>query len=53
VVKSNDKKRARLEAMRSLLAKFEYAGKDREIVGSPDPLLVGAPATLREVEATP
>jgi polyphosphate kinase 2 (PPK2 family) len=53
VVKSNDKKRARLEAVRSLLAKFEYAGKDREIVGSPDPLLVGAPATLREVEATP
>jgi polyphosphate kinase len=48
VVKSNDKKRARLEAMRSLLDRFDYEGKDRETVGRPDPRIVGAPATLNE-----
>ena len=35
VVKSNDKKRARVNAMRHLLAKFDYDGKDHEVVGSP------------------
>jgi len=48
VVRSNDKKRARLEAMRSLLARFDYTGKDPEAVGRPDPLIVGAPASLNE-----
>lgn len=41
VVKSNDKKRARINAMRHLLAKFDYADKDHELVGEPDPLIVG------------
>jgi len=41
VVKSNDKKRARLNAMRYLLAKFDYDEKDEEVVGEPDPLIVG------------
>jgi polyphosphate kinase 2 len=41
VVKSNDKKRARINAMRHLLHKFDYADKDREVVGEPDPLIVG------------
>ena len=50
VVKSNDKKRARLEAMRSLLVKFSYDDKDEDVVGQPDPLIVGAPLTLREIE---
>ena len=50
VVKSNDKKRARLEAMRSLLATFDYDDKDRDVVGSPDPLLVNAPGVLREID---
>lgn len=35
VVKSNDKKRARLNAMRHVLASFDYTGKDVELVGSP------------------
>ena len=39
-IKSNDKKRARLEAMRYFLSRFEYSGKDDTIVGQPDPLLV-------------
>ncbi|MFC8225730.1 polyphosphate kinase 2 [Streptomyces sp. NPDC057287] len=48
VVKSNDKRRARLEAMRSLLARVDYAAKDPDAVGVPDPLVVGAAATLLE-----
>ena len=43
VVKSNDKKRARLEAMRVLLSRVDYPDKDYSIVGTPDPLLVGRP----------
>ncbi|MEU4558924.1 polyphosphate kinase 2 [Actinoplanes sp. NPDC023936] len=50
VVKSNDKKRARLAAMRHVLNRFDYEGKDPEIVGVPDPLIVG-PASL-VVEST-
>jgi polyphosphate kinase 2 len=48
VVKSNDKKRARLEAMRHVLHRFPYTGKDLEVVGTPDPLIVGPAATLLE-----
>jgi polyphosphate kinase 2 len=39
-VKSNDKKRARINAMRAFLANFEYDGKDASVVGAPDPLIV-------------
>ena len=41
VVKSNDKKRARVNAMRYVLSKFDYDDKDHEVVGRPDPLIVG------------
>jgi hypothetical protein len=41
VIKSNDKKRARVNAMRHVLNKFDYAGRDYEAVGQPDPLIVG------------
>ena len=43
VIKSNDKKRARLEAMRVLLSSLEYPDKDEGVVGAPDPLIVGRP----------
>ncbi len=46
VVKSNDKKRARLEAMRYVLSRIPYADRDEKIVGHPDPLIVGPPPTL-------
>lgn len=48
VVKSNDKRRARLEAMRSLLARVDYRNKDTAAVGTPDPLIVGPADTLLE-----
>ncbi len=48
VVKSNDKKRARLEAMRHVLSQFDYDNKDTEIVGAPDPLIVGPASAIFE-----
>ncbi|MGW0333206.1 polyphosphate kinase 2 [Streptomyces sp. NPDC003011] len=48
VVKSNDKRRGRLEAMRSLLDRCDYPAKDHVVVGKPDPLIVGAADTLLE-----
>jgi len=39
-IKSNDKKRAQLAAMRHFLSQFDYAGKNHAIVGEPEPLLV-------------
>ncbi|MEU1280920.1 polyphosphate kinase 2 [Streptomyces sp. NPDC005805] len=48
VVKNNDKKRGRLEAMRSLLWRLDYASKDEKVVGEPDPLIVGPADTLLE-----
>ncbi|MGP3698625.1 polyphosphate kinase 2 [Rhodobacter sp. NSM] len=41
IVKSNDKKRARLNCMKHFLASIDYPGKDAEVVGQPDPLIVG------------
>ncbi|CAM3904245.1 polyphosphate kinase 2 [Smaragdicoccus niigatensis] len=46
VVKSNDKKRARLGAMRYVLNKYDYPGKDHEIATPPDPLIVGRASDL-------
>jgi polyphosphate kinase 2 (PPK2 family) len=41
IVKSNDKKRARLNCMRHFLAGLDYPDKDPEIACAPDPLIVG------------
>ena len=48
VVKSNDKKRARLEAIRHVLEQFDYDDKDEEVVGKPDRKIIGPPALLSE-----
>lgn len=53
VVKSNDKKRARLEAMRWVLSQFDYPDKDRKVVGTPDPRIIGAPASVYDEGETP
>jgi len=39
-IKSNDKKRARLNAMRHFLSTVDYEGKDLSRIGEPDPLIV-------------
>lgn len=48
VVKSNDKRRARLEAMRFVLSRVRYEGRDDDLVSRPDPLIVGPAPLLRE-----
>ncbi|CPS11669.1 polyphosphate kinase 2%2C PA0141 family [Mycobacteroides abscessus] len=45
VVKSNDKKRARVNAMRHVLGKFDYDDKDLDVVGQADPLILGRALT--------
>jgi len=39
-IRSNDKKRARVNAMRHFLSRFEYDGKDPGVVLEPDPQIV-------------
>jgi polyphosphate kinase 2 len=41
IIKSNDKKRARLNTMRHFLSTLDYPGKDHDIAKAPDPLIVG------------
>jgi len=41
VVKSDDKKRARLNCIRHFLHNLDYPGKDEKIVYAPDPKIVG------------
>ncbi|WP_051208075.1 polyphosphate kinase 2 [Propionicicella superfundia] len=40
VIRSNDKKRARINTMRFFLNQFDYEGKDPSVVFDPDPLIV-------------
>lgn len=44
IIKSNDKKRARLNAMQHFLSSLPYPGKDTRLVRGPDPLIVGSSA---------
>ena len=44
VIKSDDKKRARLNCMQHFLASLDYPNKDHHILGGPDPLIVGSSA---------
>jgi len=45
VIKSDDKKRARIACMRHFLSQIDYPDKDDEIVGEPDPLIVKSAST--------
>jgi len=51
VIKSNDKRRARVEAMRYVLSLFDYCDKRHDIVGQPDPLIVGPVRAMPELPA--
>jgi polyphosphate kinase 2 (PPK2 family) len=48
VVRSNDKRRARLEAMRYVLSQFRYEGRDDDLVSRPDPHVIGRAQLLRD-----
>ncbi|WP_313951353.1 polyphosphate kinase 2 [Accumulibacter sp.] len=52
VIKSDCKKRARLNAMRYVLHKLNYTGKDIDAIGPIDPLLVGRPHVVYEPSGT-
>ncbi|MEU7895066.1 polyphosphate kinase 2 [Nonomuraea sp. NPDC049152] len=52
VIKSNDKKRARLEAMRHVLSLFDYEDKDTDVVGIPDPRVVISAADIFDEDHT-
>ena len=43
VIRSDDKKRARLAAMRAVLGSIPYDGRDDEVVCPPDPKIAGGP----------
>ena len=46
VIKSDCKKRARLNAMRFVLQRLPYARRDMQAIGAVDPLIVGRPALV-------
>lgn len=50
VIKSNCKKRARLNAMRYVLQKLDYQEKNSQSIGNIDPLLVGRAGALYELD---
>lgn len=43
VIRSDDKKRARLAALRTVLGRIDYAGKSNKSVGKPDAKICGGP----------
>jgi len=48
VVKSDDKKRARLNTMRHFLAHFDYPNKNPDVAVNPDPLILGEASAIYE-----
>ena len=46
IIKSNDKKRARLNCMRHFLSSLDYPGKNKSVVRAPNPLIVGSSADV-------
>ncbi|GAA5081349.1 polyphosphate kinase 2 [Lysobacter panacisoli] len=48
VIRSDDKKRARVNAMRAVLNTFHYTAQDRGVVRAPDPFIVGPASRVYE-----
>lgn len=46
VIRSDDKRRARLAAIQTILNAVDYAGKDTGVIGIPDPAITGGPDLL-------
>jgi polyphosphate kinase 2 len=46
IIKSDDKKRARLNCMQDFLSKLDYPDKNTEVVSNADPLIVGSPSQV-------
>lgn len=43
VIRSDDKKRARLAAIQTVLHAVDFEGRDLDAIGTPDPLICGGP----------
>ncbi|MBS8228139.1 polyphosphate kinase 2 [Vannielia litorea] len=43
VIRSDDKRRARIAAIRAVLSRLDYTGKDEKLVATPDPKICGGP----------
>jgi len=48
IIKSDDKKRARLNCLQHFLQSLDYDGKNEHVVHGPDPLIVGTPSQVIE-----
>ena len=48
VIRSDDKKRARVAAIQTILHAVDYVGKDLDAIGAVDPLIAGGPDLLRD-----
>jgi len=48
VIKSDDKKRGRINCMRHFLSKLDYPDKDHDVVGKLDPLIAGSAKQIHE-----
>ncbi len=46
VIRSDDKRRARLAAIRSVLSCFDYDGRTKDGAAAPDPMICGAPGEV-------
>ncbi len=53
VIKSDDKKRARINAMRYILCNLDYPSKNPKVVVEPDPLIVGSAKEIFEKDEHP
>jgi len=48
VIRSDDKKRGRINCMRHFLHNIDYVGKDHDVVFAPDPLIARLPKNISE-----
>ncbi len=48
VIRSDDKKRGRINCMRHFLSSVDYANKDHDVLGQPDPLIAGPVDSFHE-----
>ena len=53
IIKSDDKKRARINAMRHVLSVLDYEGKDTSVACPPDPLIVASSVDIYTAGAPP
>jgi polyphosphate kinase len=53
IVRSDDKNRARLNAIRHVLYSVPYDGRDKHVVQPPDPLIVGGAKAIYEKDEKP